>query len=251
MKGCVVKMIILGACIMVCSIPVPVTAERLLIDFGNDVSYRGRSVDNPDKNSNYWNSVDSSVYWTDLLYADGSTSSIDFGFSSAEGNDSYNGPAGPTTSGDDYTNAVIDAAALGDLGIKAAVFDYYVSSTFTIQELDPSMFYTLTFFGSHKYNNNNWTTYTVYTSNDYAVEICSTTLYVGADMFHNSNTVATLSDLSPQFANSIWVGFDGEFGYSLGYLNTMAIDVIVPEPLALSGLLPAVFWMWRKRTCRW
>jgi hypothetical protein len=217
----------------------------ILIDFGNDASYRGRSVTNPDGNGNYWNCVDSSVYWTDLLNHDGTVSPVDFGFSSAAGNDSYNGPAGPTTSGNDYTNAVIDAAALGDLGIKAAAFDYYVSSTFTIQQLDPSKMYTLTFYGSHKYNVDNVTVYTVYTSNDYAAAVASTNLLVGINADHNSNTVVSIIGVYPQFADSIWVGFEGESG-SLGYLNAMKIE-IVPEPVVLSvGLLGVFLFMRRK-----
>lgn len=53
---------------------------------------------------------------------------------------------------------------------------------------------------------------------------------------HNQDTVATISGLTPQAGNALYIGFAGAGGNE-GYLNAMQIDV-VPEPntLLLAGL---------------
>ncbi len=72
-------------------------AQTILVDLGNNQGYRSVDVSNPDVNGNYWNSVWSGAYYPDLIDINGSSSGVAFGFSSAAGNDSYNGPAGDTT----------------------------------------------------------------------------------------------------------------------------------------------------------
>jgi len=206
----------------------PVAQAKILIDFGNNVSYRSASTGNPDVNGNYWNSVDSSKYWSNLLNADNSSSLIGFGFSSAPGADSYNGPAGATTGSNNVANVVINVTALGDFGVYPAAFDYYVSSTFTIQQLNSAKVYDLTFFGSHKYNDDNTTVYTVYTANDYATAVASASLLVGVGSAHNQDKVVTISNVAPQTSNSIWIGFKGSAGNN-GYLNAMRINEITPD----------------------
>jgi hypothetical protein len=58
---------------------------------------------------------------------------------------------------------------------------------------------------------------------------------VGVNANHNSNTVVSINGLSPQFANSLWVGFAGESGAAgSGYLNALEVRVI-PEPGLLAG----------------
>jgi hypothetical protein len=87
--------------------------------------------------------------------------------------------------------------------------------------------------------------YTVYTSNDYATAVASASLLVGVGALHNSNTVVAISNLVPQFANSLWVGFQGSAGGD-GYLNALKIDII-PEPTAVAGLGAALLLIARKR----
>ena len=82
----------------------------------------------------------------------------------------------------------IDAAALGDLGVKEAAFDFYTNGNMSIDNLDPSKKYTLTFFGSHQYNggsdiNLNTTNYTAYTDNTFTTSVASTSLVIGGDGF--------------------------------------------------------------------
>ncbi len=203
-------------------------AQSLLIDFGNDNSFRGATTPNPDPNGNFWNSVDSAVFWPGLIDKPGAPTNINFGFSSANGTDYFNGPSGPTQ---DPTATVYNAAALGDLGVNEAVYDYYVNSTFEIQNLDPTKLYNLTFYGAHKFNDNNTTRYSVYTNAGLSTVVDSVDLEVGVDADHNEDTVVTLTNLSPQEFDILYVGFEGTAG-GLGYLNALRIDV-VPEPASL------------------
>jgi len=213
------------------------TSAQILIDFGNDLSFRGASVTSPDVNGNTWNSVWSGAFYSDLLDITGTPTTIDFGFGSAPGTDSFNGPAGNTVD-NGPADSVYNAGALGVLGVDEAVFDYYVSSTFQIQGLDPTKTYDLTFFGSHKFNADNTTVYTVYTDDTYSVPVDSISLEVGVGSAHNEDTVVTLTGLSPQLNNILYVGFDGVTGNS-GYLNAMQITE-VPEPATAAAALGLV-----------
>lgn len=205
-------------------------AQPILVDLGNNISYRGADTPSPDVNGNYWNSVWSGAYYPSLVDASGAATGIAFGFTTAGGTDYYNGPSGPVQ---DPTATVYNAAALGDLGVNEAVYDFYTSSTFQIQNLDPSKTYDLTFFGSHKYNNDNTTRYTVYTDDSFTTPVASADLLVGVDADHNQDTTVTLSGLSPQEFNILYVGFAGANGGD-GYLNALRIEqVAVPEPSTL------------------
>lgn len=211
------------------------SAQSLLLDFGNDTSYRGISVASPDTNGNHWNSLIPGNYYADLIDMTGAATAIDFGFSSPVGTDSYNGPAGDTSAGAAASvgNTDIDAAALGDLGVINAAFDFAAESNvrFEIQQLDPTKQYELKFYGSHKFNADSTTTYSVYTDNTYATLVASTSLdifEVGSPWLHNRDTVATISNLSPQTSDILYVEFTGSNG-DYGYLNSMQITA-VPEP---------------------
>lgn len=194
----------------------PPPDQAVLVDFGNDQSYRGSSVANPDSNGNYWNSISSDAYWPNLVDVSNAPTPVALGFDFAPGTDSYNGPS----------NAV-DAAALGRLGgALAAVNDYYVNSRFQLQGLDTGRAYRLTFFGSHKYSDNDATVYGVYRDAAYTSLVASTTLNVqmpGANEQHNSNAVAVLDSLAPQAGGTLYVKFQGAAGGN-GYLNAMLIE---------------------------
>jgi hypothetical protein len=215
--------------------------ETILIDFGNAISWRGVSTPNPDINGNYWNSVWSGAYYTSLIDINGNATSVNFGFSSAGGTDSYNGPAGvvlgtpPTPA--EIAAADIDAAALGNLGVKEAAMDFYTNSTFEIQGLNPTKTYNLTFFGSHKWGGVT-TVYSVYTDNTYSTLVDSASLDVvdSASLWlHNRDQVVTINGLSPQMFNILYVKFEG-INQTEGYLNCLQIQEI-PEPATLALLL--------------
>ncbi|TWT92862.1 hypothetical protein Pla108_40020 [Botrimarina colliarenosi] len=232
-----------------------VSAQTVLIDFGSDTSFRGLSVVNPDANGNNWNNIAPGAFFSDLIDTNGVATTIDFGFSTPVGTDSYNGPAGDTSAGAAASvgNTDIDAAALGDLGVLNAAFDFVAErdTRFEIQGLDPSKQYDLTFFGSHKYSGNATTLYSVYTDNTYSTVVGSATLDI-QDLvdpsLHNRDTVATISGLSPQTGDILYVQFTGTNG-DYGYLNSLKITA-VPEPASAVVAIGLVGIAAASRRCR-
>jgi hypothetical protein len=225
-----------GGCVaaaIVCAMTASANAQTVLIDFGSDTSFRGVSVPNPDPNGHYWNSLQPGLYYTDLVDMANVATTIDLGFSTPVGTDSYNGPAGPTSDPpmpEEILMTDIDTVALGDLGVIEAAFDYAAGADatcrFEIQGLDPAKTYTLTFFGSHKFNSDFTTIYRVYTDNTYTTVVDEASLDVYLDGFpwlHNRDTVATISNLAPQTFNILYVEFIGSEGGN-GYLNDMKIE---------------------------
>jgi hypothetical protein len=237
-------------------------AATVLIDFGNNTSFRGASVANPDQNGNNWNSMQPGLFYSNLVDTTNTPTTIDFGFSTPVGTDSFNGPAGVTNgtgSGNspltpaEVAACDIDEAALGNLGVKAAAVDYAAETNcrFEIQQLDPLKKYNLKFFGSHKFSTSDATSYSIYTDNTYTTLVASGLLNVqtpGSPNLHNRDTTLTLSNLSPQTANILYVQFTGATG-GFGYLNSMAISE-VPEPSALAGCALAGLWAARCRRRR-
>lgn len=233
-------------------------ANTILIDFGNDSSWRGVSVPAPDVNGNYWNSLQPGLFYPDLIDSGNGATTIDFGFSTGVATDSYNGPAGDTAAHPATIGATdIDAGALGDLGIINAAYDYAAGAgagpvRFEIQQLDPTKQYNLTFYGSHKFNADASTVYSVYTDNTYSVPVGSVALDVfqpGSPWLHNRDTVVSINSLSPQASDILYVEFVGSAGGD-GFLNSMRIEVI-PEPttlgMVLAGGLLVAFRRIRKR----
>ncbi len=222
------------------------SAEVVLIDFGNDISFRGASVPGGvDSNGNSWNSVWSGAFYTDLLNTDGVGSGINFGFSSATGTDYFNGPSGADQ---DPGATVYNAAALGLLGVDEAVYDYYVSSTFQIQGLEAGKTYDLTFFGSHKFSDDATSRYTAYTDGSFSTALDSVDLDVmdaAMPWLHNEDTTASLTGLTADADGIIYIGFAGANGGS-GYLNAMSITV-VPAPGAFTLLAAGGFLSARRR----
>jgi hypothetical protein len=221
-------------------------AQTVLIDFGNNASFRGASVVNPDPKGHYWTSMQPGLFYTNLIDFNNNPTTIDFGFSSPVGTDSFNGPAGVTSSPPtpaEIAATDIDTNALGNLGVINAAFDFAaeINTRFEIQQLDPAKRYNLTFFGSHKFSTNDATIYSVYSDNTYSTLVGSASLNVqqpGSPNLHNRDKVATISGLAPQAGNNLYVQFTGAGG-SLGYLNAMQISV-VPEPSALLLLASGV-----------
>ena len=217
------------------------SAQTMLVDFGSDTSYRGLSVNNPDTNGNYWNSLQPGLLVENLIDIDNSATTIDVGWDTQIGTDSYNGPAGPTEESSLETDVQftdIDAAALGNLGgANEGVFDYVTGPSFAdnrvkfqIQGLDPAKTYSLTFFGSHSFSDDAETVYSIYTDDTYTTLVDSTSLEVRDPVMfwlHNRDKVATIANLSPQTDNILYVQFVGATNNAnLGYLNAMQIEAI-------------------------
>lgn len=231
--------------------PVEINGPTVLIDLGNDDSNRGVSVPGPDSNGNEWNSVRSGIYWTDLVDTAGNTTTIDFGFSTGVGSDSFNGPAGatsdPPTAGE-IAATEIDGDVLGTLGVNEAAIDWVggVDAGFEIAGLNPAGTYNLHFFGSKKYPTDGTTVYSVYDDSGLTNLIGETTLRVGKSGFanHNQSAVAVLRNLTPSAGGALYVSFVGESGNE-GYLNALAVEVAdttAPE-ITITGDNPAtVVW---------
>jgi hypothetical protein len=227
-------------------------AQTVLIDLGSNLSFRGIDVPNPDPNGNYWNSLVPGFFYTNLIDIDNNATTIDFGFSTPVGTDSFNGPAGPTSFPNPTPAEVaatdIDAAALGNLGVKEAAIDFAASpggadnrTRFEIQQLDPTKRYNLTFFGSHKFSADDTTVYSVFSDNTYTTLVGTASLNVqtpGSPNLHNRDTVAKINGLAPQASNILYVQFVGSTG-NLGYLNDLEISA-VPEPSALFLMLGGI-----------
>jgi hypothetical protein len=228
-------------------VPPPDVNKTILVDFGNNQSYRGTNTPSPDGQGHYWNSLggtNSSLFTPAsivLTNAAGVGTTVQFAFDAAYtntttgfGTDSYNGPAGPTPL-NPPSACVFSPSALGYLGITNAVYDYYVNAHFQLQGLETNKTYKLTFFGSHKYNTDNVTTYAVYSDGTYATALASTNLLVGSGASHNQDQVATITT-TPRPNGTIYVNFIGSNG-NLGYLNCLQIvdvttDVVPANPFA-------------------
>jgi hypothetical protein len=226
--------------------------QTVLIDFGSETSYRGLSVINPDSNGNFWNSVQPGLLVPDLVDIDNNATTIDLGWDTPVGTDSYNGPAGPTGPEDnkqdlrnnDLPFTDVDAAVLGNLGgALEGAFDFaagfdgvsHFPVRFQIQGLNPTSTYDLTFFGSHSFSNDTTTVYSIYTDNTYTTAVDSTSLAVQDAVMpwlHNRDQVATIEGVSPQADDILYVEFVGETGFG-GYLN--ALQIVATAAPGVSG----------------
>lgn len=238
-------------------------ASTILIDFGSDTSFRGVSVASPvDTNGNAWNSVVPGALSLNLLDTTGSATSVDLGFLTGIGTDSFNGPAGATSnppSASDLTDAAasVNEAALGILGIAEAFIDYGNSvnggpARFSLLELDPGKTYDLTIFASRQFNDDATTIYNVYSDNTFTELLATTSLNVhqpGSSFLENTDQLATLSNLDPGSNNALYVEFIGSAN-NAGFINAFSLvgtDVpppVIPEPasaalLGLGGLILA------------
>jgi hypothetical protein len=228
-------------------------AQTVLVDFGNNGSFRGVSVTNPDVKGHYWNSLQPGPFYPNLLDINGNPTTVALGYDTPVGTDSYNGPAGatsfPNPTPTEIANTDIDTVALGDLGIKEAAIDFAASpgddsattgnnTRFQIQGLDPAKKYKLSLFGSHKFNFEPTTVYTIFTDSSYTTPVASASLNVyapGSPNLSNRDQVATISGISPQLNNILYVQFVGATGH-YGYLNSFELSP-VPEPSTLLLLM--------------
>ncbi len=239
-------------------------ARTYLIDFNSSKGYRGLDPASPDSNGNHWNAVPHPVTGSPqlngLVDTAGTPSSIDLGFNTPFGSDSYNGPAGDTTAGPpDFlldpakvAAADLDTAALGDLGNATAAFDYIatVSHTppgqatpvqdarFAIQGLDPQLTYTFKLFGSRKYTTEAVTVYEAFSDAEFEYLSASASLPVrdpAIEGNHNRGTVAVLRDIRPSAGGAIYVRVRGSSG-GQGFLNALQI-IEGTRPVDARGLL--------------
>lgn len=233
--------------------PPPPANATILLDFGNNQSFRSTNTPSPDIRGHYWNSVDNGQFFPVLTNAAGGVTTLAFGFDASSTNDiyfaadSYNGPHPELyPSPDDPSTCIIDTNALGYLGINEAVFDYYVNARFQIQGMDPAKTYSLSFFGSHEYQPDNVTVYSLYSDASYSTVLTSATLTVGGSGYWNLGSLAVLGSVSPRTDGIMYIGFsassldpDNPGSYFPGYLNCMQI---VDLSLTNGNTSPFVAW---------
>jgi hypothetical protein len=213
-------------------------AQTVLIDFGSDTSYRGLSVNNPAANGIHWNSLQPGLLVENLKDVAGVATTIDLGWDTPVATDSYNGPAGITdeaTLETDVQFADVDVDALGNLGTSLeGVFDFaagydgiqHFTVRFQLQGLNPAATYNLTFFGSHAFSDDTTTVYTVYSDDTYTTAVDTVSLDVQDPVMfwmHNRDEVATITGVSPQADDILYVEFVGDTGRG-GYLNALQIE---------------------------
>lgn len=241
--------------VIVAGVTICAKAETLLVDFGNNVSFRGVSVPAPDLNGHYWNSLQPGPFYPNLIDITGAATPIGLGYTTGVGTDSYNGPAGPTSNpptAAEIAATDIDAVALGNLGVKEAAIDFAASpgglnnnTRFEISGLNPAQKYTLTIYGAHEFSDDDSTVYSAYGDAGYTTLLSSASLLIqtpGSPWLHNRDKVATLSGLSPSATGSLYMNFVGANG-NQGYLNSFQLTG-VPEPsslLLLASSLGLVF----------
>jgi hypothetical protein len=220
----------------------PPTNQTVLIDFGDDNSYRGASTPSPDNQGHYWNNLGTNFVGSTLVLtnAGGAATAVTFMFDASSvtytsaasgfGSDYYNGPSGPIQN---PTNCVFNPSALGYLGVTNAVYDYFVNAHCILQNMNPAHQYSLTFYGSHKYSTDSTTIYSVYSDSNYSTLIASTNLFVGSGASYNQDTVAVIGPIYPSLSGSMYIKFIGASGH-LGYLNCMQIVDLTPPPPPVS-----------------
>ena len=227
------------------------TAGTVLLDIGrSNVDggwYGGASPASPDANGNYWNTLDIGKYAGSMVDKTGAATSIGAGFININNPifTTWNGPAGAGTLAD----VTINSAALGDLGVKEAAFDYVHGTNIrmSINGLTAGQSYDFSFFSSRRWEGDASTTFTIYGSNtfDSGSLLKSGTLANRSSAqgwVHNADTLLTLNNLAPT-STSLYIDIAGASG-GAGALNAMSITS-VPEPnsatLLLAGLAGAHF----------
>jgi len=242
------------------------SAQTVLIDFGNDSSFRGVSVTSPDTNGNTWNSVSTGAFFSNLSDTTGVATTIDLGFDSSGGalaSDSFNGPAGGTdnpVSAADLIDAAagINAVALGDFGIAEAVIDFVIADVdnvgdpgagrFQIQGLTAGQSYKFDFYGSRKFTTFDTTRYEIFSEATYTSSIgLSDLVHDEGSGVANDDSIATIT--ATAVGTILYFEFGGSNGINNGYINAMSISV-VPEPgtyALLAGLTALVAIAMRRR----
>ncbi len=232
-------------------------AQEVLIDFGNDTTFRG--VTSPGN----WNSV-AFGYAADLIDTEGNATTIDWAPAGFGGTDSFNSIAGatsnPPTAGEISAAQSALGGSLGLLAVGQAAIDFYRSDNgttgvgrFQLQQVQAGQLYNLTFYGTKQFvpAGNEQTRYSVFDDELYTNLLGTGLLTTGTtDGTGNPNSVLTLENLvGPSNANNIfYIQWEGANDSTWGFINSMSIEA-VPEPstYALLALAGAAFAGYRLR----
>jgi len=211
--------------------------KTVLLDIGrSNVDggwYAGATPASPDANGNYWNTLDIGKYAGSMVDKTGTATSIGAGFININSPvfTTYNGPAGDTTSvgGKTLADVVINSAALGDLGVKEAAFDYVHGTNIrmSIGGLVAGKQYRFNFFSSRRYEGDPSTTISVYDDNtfDSGTKLSEGTVdnrSASQGGVYNADTLLTLDNLTPT-GTSLYINIVGSAG-GAGALNALSIQ---------------------------
>lgn len=223
-------------------------AQTVLIDFGNDSTFRG--ITSPGN----WNSM-AYGFAANLIDTNGNATTIDWAPDGLGGTDSFNSIVGPTsnppTAGEVSAAQAALGGSLGPLALGEAAIDFYKSDNvttgvgrFQLQQVTPEQLYNLTFYGTKQFiaAGNEQTRYSVFDDEFYSNLLGTGLLTTGStDGTGNPNSVLTIENLlGPSNANNIfYIQWEGANNSTEGFVNSMSIEA-VPEPstyalLALSG----------------
>ena len=218
--------------------------KTVLLDIGrSNVDrgwYGGASPASPDANGNYWNTLDIGKYAGFMADKTGAATSIGAGFIDINNPifTTWNGPAGAGTLAD----VTINSAALGDLGVKEAAFDYVHGTNIrmSIGGLVAGKQYRFNFFSSRRWEGDPSTTISVYSDNtfDAGAKLNEGTIANRSSTqgwVHNADTLLTLDNLTPT-ATSLYINIVGSAG-GAGALNAMSIQEldITPPVITIQG----------------
>lgn len=237
-------------------------ANTILIDFGASGAgwYGGASVVGADANGNYWNSITSGSYYSNLLDTTGTATTVSgFGFMTGMAFNSYNGPAGATSNPltQAQINATVFTSGAGIFGVKEALVDYIATTTsvpsvrWSIDNLDTSSLYTVKFYGSAKFQNDYATKLRVYSDNTFGLGsllATATANYQSPTQSWVINTadIGVLSNLTT--TGSLYFEMTGANG-GTGIINAMSIETVaIPEPNTYGLLMLGFLLIWIMKT---
>jgi hypothetical protein len=222
-------------------------AQMILIDFGNDSTFRG--VTSPGN----WNSM-AFGYAANLIDTNGTATTIDWAPDGLGGTDSFNSIVGPTsnppTAGEISSAQSALGGSLGPLALGQAAIDFYKSDNgttgvgrFQLQQVTAGQLYNLTFYGTKQFvtAGNEQTRYSVFDDALYSNLLGTGLLTTGTtDGTGNPNDVLTLENvLGPSNANNIfYIQWEGANTSTEGFINSMSIEA-VPEPSTYAMLVVA------------
>lgn len=236
------------------------TAQTVLIDFGNDSTFRG--ITSPGN----WNSMGFG-FAANLIDSEGNATTIDWAPDGFGGTDSFNSIIGPTsnppTAGEVSAAQSALGVSLGPLALGEAAIDFFKSDNgttsvgrFQLQQVTPGQLYNLTFYGTKQFvaAGNEQTRYSVFDDEFYSNLLGTGLLTTGStDGTGNPNSVLTLENiLGPSNANNIfYIQWEGANNSTEGFINSMSIEA-VPEPstyalLALAGAALAGYRLRRRQ----
>ena len=223
--------------------------KTVLLDIGRSNAdggwYGGATPTSPDTNGNYWNTLDIGKFAGNMVDKAGGATTIGAGFIDTNNPvfTTWNGPAGGGTLAD----VTINSAALGDLGIPEAAFDYVQGTNIrlSIDGLTIGKKYRINLYSSRRWEGDAGTTFSVYSANtfDPASLLATGTLANRSatdGWVHNADTILTFDNLAPT-GTDLYINLVGSSG-GAGALNALSVQELdtTPPTIALLGNNPLI-----------